>query len=192
MKTKSTKKSAFTLIELLVVIAIIGILTSLLLPALTRAKAKAKSTACLNNLKQIGIAITLYADENKGILPDAEPLPSQPLDPANPMARICDILAVNLGGSTTRTNSSPAVFRCPSDLQGWYEKEGSSYEWNYVFSGKNLNDLKAGSRFRGGIPTEKAILMFDYENFHGTSLTSTNQTQTKNALYGDSHVAKLQ
>jgi prepilin-type N-terminal cleavage/methylation domain-containing protein len=177
MKTKLTR--GFTLIELLVVIAIIGILASLMMPALSRAKAKAKQTACLNNLKQIGIAVTLYADDNKGLLPDAEPLPTQPLDPANPMARICDVLAANLGAPTTRTNSSPAVFRCPSDTQGWYEKEGSSYEWNYVYSGKNLNDLKAGSRFRGGIPTEKAILMYDYENFHGASLTSTNQTQTK-------------
>jgi prepilin-type N-terminal cleavage/methylation domain-containing protein/prepilin-type processing-associated H-X9-DG protein len=192
MKTKLTPNRGFTLIELLVVIAIIGILASLLMPALARAKAKAKQTACLNNLKQIGIAVTIYADDNKGLLPDAEPLPTQPLDPANPLARICDVLKPNLGAATTPTNSSPAVFRCPSDNHGWYEKEGSSYEWNYVYSGKNLNDLKASSRFRGGIPTEKAILMFDYENFHGTSLTSTNQTQTKNALYGDGHVAKLQ
>ena len=190
MKTK-VKLTGFTLIELLVVIVIIGILSSLLLPALTRAKAKAKQTACLNNLKQLGIAITMYADDNKGLLPDAEPLPTDPLDPTNPMPRICDVLAANLGAPVGRTNSSAAVFRCPSDNQGWYEKEGSSYEWNYVYSGKNLNNLKASGRFRGGIPTEKAILMFDYENFHGVSNNSTNQTVTKNALYGDGHVAKL-
>ena len=184
------KKCGFTLIELLVVIAIIGLLASLLLPALTRAKAKAKETACLNNLKQIGIAVMLYADDSKGILPDAEPLPSQPLDPADPMPRISEVLASQLGATASQTNSS-AVFRCPSDNQGWFEKEGSSYEWNYVYSGKNLNDLKAGGRFRGGIPTEKAILMFDYENFHGAGNSSTNQSRTKNALYGDGHVSKL-
>lgn len=170
---------AFTLIELLVVIGIIGILASLLMPAFSRAKGKALDVKCISNLRQVGIALSIYADEFQGKLPYAEREPTMPVNPKHVLPRIVDVLSNYVGGAV-------AVFRCPRDRSSpsWYQKEGSSYEWNYQANGQPivLPGIDSGIK----MTAEKARLLYDYENFHPGSTNGT-----KNVLHGDGHVAPI-
>ena len=69
MKVKSRRQSGFTLIELLVVIGIIAILASLLMPALSKAKQKANGIKCINDIRQLGLASTMYVGDHDGEYP---------------------------------------------------------------------------------------------------------------------------
>lgn len=116
-----TRKHAFTLIELLVVIAIIGILAAMLLPALARAKEKASATACLNNLRQWGLATQLYATDNNDFLPpDGTPNPGNSATNTGWYIQLPQVLSLpRYHDMPWRTNGSADVGRsvwiCPTN-----------------------------------------------------------------------------
>jgi prepilin-type N-terminal cleavage/methylation domain-containing protein len=111
--SRNSHRTAFTLIELLVVIAIIAILAGMLLPALSKAKDKAKQTGCLSNNRQMALGAMLYKDDHEDSFPFGLQINASPasklIDPAGWVSQ----LSRYVGGSTN-TNSAPKVYKCPS------------------------------------------------------------------------------
>jgi prepilin-type N-terminal cleavage/methylation domain-containing protein len=198
--SEATRQRAFTVIELLATIAVIGILAALSLAALSSAKAKARNVACLSHLRQLGIATRLYAEDNHGRLPVAEPLPSNPDRPETPRPRICDVLGPYVGKVTT-TNGGTSVFKCPADNGWFFEVEGSSYRWNAALNGERI-DLSESTRVQGAgslpdggewrtnytmeLAPESTVLLLDYDDFHPRPPKSG-----KNAVYMEGHATTL-
>jgi prepilin-type N-terminal cleavage/methylation domain-containing protein/prepilin-type processing-associated H-X9-DG protein len=103
----------FTLIELLVVIAIIAILASMLLPALARAKQMANQTACLNNMRQIGLALTLYEADHRKLPPKASQVPDFMNTKGAGWQNNC-LYAIAPYLQGTQTNRSSKIYSCPN------------------------------------------------------------------------------
>jgi prepilin-type N-terminal cleavage/methylation domain-containing protein/prepilin-type processing-associated H-X9-DG protein len=163
----------FTLVELLVVIALIATLAGLLLPTLGRAKESGRAAVCLSNLHQIGLALQMYAQDNRNRLPYMR---DQSLTATNELPGPNVVLSNYLGNAQ--------ILRCPSDRQNLFEKTGSSYSWNSLLNGQDADHLVA---FGIAFDPHQIPLMYDKDRFH----KARGLKKEVNYLYADGHIKNL-
>jgi prepilin-type N-terminal cleavage/methylation domain-containing protein/prepilin-type processing-associated H-X9-DG protein len=175
------RRRAFTLLELLVVVAVIGVLAGLLLPALGRAREAGRATACLSNLRQVGIALQLYVQDFQNRLPIMRdrgmeaPLTNAP-PRTNEWPSVDGVLSNYLG--------SVRVLQCPADRRQIFERTGSSYAWNSLLNGQDAEHLRVlGLDF----DPHQIPVFFDKEAFH----RARGEKKGVNYLYADGHIRNL-
>jgi prepilin-type N-terminal cleavage/methylation domain-containing protein/prepilin-type processing-associated H-X9-DG protein len=188
-------KRAFTLVELLVTIAIIAILASLLLPTLTRVKAQARATSCLNNLKQFGLALHEYAADNDDYFPPEGTGTSLNSEIGWYIALPKQMHVPTYNDMAWRTNPAvaltPSVLVCPSNTNRSNGFELFHYCMNEHIDGTGAGDKRTRLT---SIPRQSEVV-FLFDNGGRAARAQQNNVHTNlhsagaNISFVDGHVA---
>lgn len=182
--------SAFTLVELLVCIGVIATVVSLLSPSISAARASARRTICLTQLRQLGVAFVTYADAHKGRFPYADDSLDIPQGRAAPLDVIADELSIKLpaiDGPDSTDAQSP--WHCPSDLV-MAKRYGASYRYELWPLLALLGSGAIDQVSRIARDTSQVVLMRDGLAFHARAKTEEELrgSRGRNALRGDGSV----
>ncbi len=160
----------FTLVELLVTIAILAVLMAIAVPTYQKIAAGGQATACVGNLRQIGVALGTYLGEHNMTMPHL----------AAGRKRLEDDVPV-IDNTLDRYLADKRVFRCPGDRMRFAETTGTSYHWNVTLNDQALASL----RFLQLTEEQSRIpIIGDKEGFHPYIDNRVN------ILYADGHATK--
>lgn len=168
--TARRARRAFTLVELLVVLGIIAILAAVAFPAYQRSVGSSKASACLGNLRQLGVALHAYLQDHDMIMP------------ALKIARESigeDVPAID--NTLDRYLQDRAIFRCPADSKDFAGRTGTSYLWNIALNDQPLATLNF---MHFATDPSRIPIMSDKEGFH------PYLNDKINILYADGHATK--
>jgi prepilin-type N-terminal cleavage/methylation domain-containing protein len=168
-------RGGFTLIELLCAIGIIALLATLLVPVSQRIFVRADALRCMNNLRQIGMAVSMYASDNNDEIPRIETNPEQKVYSE-------DANAKGMLETLRKYGVTEQVVQCPADLKGpnYYSKMKTSYEWRPLGDGeKKANPMMYRRRGAFAIPPGRLRIATDFTPVHGGEM---------NRLYADGKV----
>ena len=174
MRKRGAGIRAFTLIELLVVIAIIALLATLATAGWQRSQRYARATACMQNLRQIGMALTRHITENDGVFPTLAMARTSLMDK---VPVIDTVLAPYV--------QDARIFSCPDDARHLAKATGTSYLWNTKLNGQRLASLSVTFLAMNPIEDLSRIMVIgDKEGFH------PNLQNKLNVLYADGHASQ--